>query len=90
MPIYEYECEKCGIVKEVLQKFSDRPLKKCNSCSGRLHKLVSHSSFHLKGTGWYVTDYAKKSGGSNTSSKKKEGAPASKSKKSKKSTDKAS
>ncbi len=90
MPIYEYECENCGNVKEVLQKFSDRPLKKCNSCSGRLHKLVSHSSFRLKGTGWYVTDYAKKSGGSNTSSKKKEGAPATKSKKSRKSTDKAS
>ena len=92
MPIYEYECEKCGNVEEVLQKFSDRPLKKCNSCSGRLHKLVSHSSFHLKGTGWYITDYAKKrkSGGSNTSSNKKEGAPATKSKKSKKSTDKAS
>ena len=90
MPIYEYECEQCGSVEEVLQRFSDKPLKKCKSCSGKLHKLVSQSSFHLKGTGWYVTDYAKKSGGSNTSSTKKEGTSASKSKKSKKSTDKVS
>ena len=61
MPIYEYECKKCGNIEEVLQKFSDKPLKTCNACSGRLDKLISHSSFHLKGTGWYVTDYANKS-----------------------------
>jgi len=61
MPIYEYECSKCGRIGEVIQKFSDKPLKKCKHCSGKLHKLVSHSSFHLKGTGWYVTDYANKS-----------------------------
>ncbi len=60
MPIYEYECSRCGQVEEVLQSFSDKPLKKCNSCSGRLHKLISQSSFHLKGNGWYVTDYAGK------------------------------
>ena len=67
MPIYEYECTKCGNLEEVLQKFSDKPLKKCPQCSGKLVKLVSHSSFHLKGTGWYVTDYANKS--SSTASK---------------------
>ncbi|GMQ80016.1 MAG: zinc ribbon domain-containing protein [Thermodesulfobacteriota bacterium] len=61
MPIYEYECSKCGRIDEVLQKFSDRPLAKCKHCSGKLHKLISHSSFHLKGTGWYITDYANKS-----------------------------
>lgn len=61
MPIYEYECTKCGRIEEAIQKFSDKPLTRCGHCSGRLHKLVSHTSFHLKGTGWYVTDYAGKS-----------------------------
>jgi len=70
MPIYEYECTKCGKIKEVLQKFSDKPLTKCQSCTGKLHKLVSQSTFHLKGTGWYVTDYANKSGSSDKPSKK--------------------
>ncbi|UCE54266.1 MAG: zinc ribbon domain-containing protein [Desulfobacterales bacterium] len=69
MPIYEYECAKCGRIEEVLQKFSDKPLKKCRHCSGKLHKLVSHSTFHLKGNGWYVTDYADKSKASSTASK---------------------
>ena len=61
MPIYEYECTKCGCVEEAIQKFSDKPLKKCKQCSGKLHRLISQSNFHLKGTGWYVTDYASKS-----------------------------
>ena len=61
MPIYEYECTKCARIEEVIQKFSDKPLVKCKLCGGKLHKLISHSSFHLKGTGWYVTDYANKS-----------------------------
>ena len=61
MPIYEYQCQKCGKVQEALQSFSDKPLTKCRHCSGKLHKLVSRSSFHLKGTGWYVTDYANRS-----------------------------
>ena len=61
MPIYEYECTKCGNIEEALQKFSDKPLTKCKHCTGKLHKLVSQSTFHLKGTGWYVTDYADKS-----------------------------
>ncbi len=71
MPIYEYECTKCGNIKEALQKFSDKPLTKCKHCSGKLNKLVSQSTFHLKGTGWYVTDYADKSKNSTKSSQKK-------------------
>jgi len=66
MPIYEYECMKCGKIDEVVQKFSDKQLTKCKHCSGKLNKLVSHSSFHLKGTGWYATDYANKSSSSST------------------------
>ncbi len=58
MPIYEYICSKCGDEFEVIQGFSDKPLKTCKKCKGRLRKKVSHSSFHLKGSGWYVTDYA--------------------------------
>lgn len=61
MPIYEYECTECGRIEEAWQKFSDRPLDTCKYCSGKLHKLISQSSFHLKGTGWYATDYANKS-----------------------------
>jgi putative FmdB family regulatory protein len=61
MPIYEYSCSKCGKTIEVLQKFSDKPLRKHEKCGGGLSKLISASSFHLKGTGWYKTDYAAKS-----------------------------
>ncbi len=68
MPIYEYECEKCGHRAEILQKFSDPPLTECDVCHGRMKKLISQSTFHLKGTGWYVTDYAAKSPGSGRSS----------------------
>ena len=60
MPIYEYECAKCGKKIEVLQKMSDKPLKKHASCGGALTKLISASGFQFKGTGWYVTDYARK------------------------------
>ena len=76
MPIYEYECSKCGTVDEVIQKFSDKPMAKCKHCSGKLHKLISHSAFHLKGSGWYVTDYAHTSKKSPPESKKPESAPA--------------
>lgn len=58
MPIYEYECLDCGKHCEVIQKFSDELLSVCPECGGHLHKLISHNSFILKGTGWYVTDYA--------------------------------
>ena len=60
MPIYEYGCGECGKVLEVIQKFSDDPLETCPECDGRLTKLISKTSFQLKGTGWYVTDYARK------------------------------
>ncbi len=60
MPIYEYECTKCGNIAEALQKFSDKPLTRCEHCKGKLTKLVSQSTFHLKGSGWYATDYANK------------------------------
>ena len=70
MPIYEYECTKCGNIEEALQKFSDKPLTRCSNCNGKLTKLVSQSSFHLKGSGWYVTDYANKSKSSDKPSKK--------------------
>jgi len=79
MPIYEYECSKCAKIEEVFQKFSDKPLVKCKHCSGKLHKLISHSSFHLKGTGWYVTDYANKSRPDNAAPKKTDHSKASES-----------
>ena len=60
MPIYEYECVKCHQTTEALQKFSDPPLTDCPHCKGNLKKLISLNSFHLKGSGWYVTDYAGK------------------------------
>ena len=72
MPIYEYECMECSKIEEAIQKFSDRPLNKCNHCSGKLQKLVSHSSFHLKGTGWYVTDYANKPNSASSHSRNEE------------------
>jgi putative FmdB family regulatory protein len=60
MPVYEYECQKFKRVTEAMQKFSDPPLTKCPHCAGRLRKMISRSAFHLKGSGWYVTDYARK------------------------------
>ena len=65
MPIYEYECQKCGGRLERIQKFSDPILTECPKCKGRLKKLISNTSFVLKGTGWYVTDYARKDSGGN-------------------------
>ena len=72
MLIYEFECTKCGAMVEVFQKLSDKPLSRCKQCSGKLHKLISQSSFHLKGTGWYVTDYANKSQKNTATGKKEE------------------
>jgi putative FmdB family regulatory protein len=68
MPIYEYECGKCRKKIEVIQKMSDKPLKKHEKCGGTLTKLISAAGFQFKGTGWYVTDYAK-----DTKSESKEG-----------------
>jgi len=58
MPIYEYQCVACGQVLEKWQKFSEEPLKSCPACGGALSKLISSCAFHLKGSGWYVTDYS--------------------------------
>ena len=60
MPIYEYQCQKCEGVFEILQGFNDKPARKCEECGGRLKRLISVSAFHLKGSGWYETDYGKK------------------------------
>ncbi len=60
MPIYEYECDQCGRRVEHWQKLSDPPLSTCDSCGGGMHKVISQTTFHLKGSGWYVTDYANK------------------------------
>ncbi len=57
MPVYEYQCTECGQIEEAFQKISDPPREICAHCKGGLKKLISQSSFQLKGSGWYVTDY---------------------------------
>ncbi len=64
MPIYEYQCTKCGEVFEAFQKITDEPLTQCKFCQARVEKLISQSSFQLKGSGWYLTDYARRSSSS--------------------------
>jgi putative FmdB family regulatory protein len=59
MPIYEYHCSKCGDF-EVMQKISEKELRTCPTCRRKVTKLISSTSFHLKGSGWYITDYARK------------------------------
>ena len=61
MPIYEYQCSKCGVF-EVTQRITDDALKKCPTCHHKVQKLISNTSFQLKGTGWYITDYGRGSG----------------------------
>jgi len=74
MPLYEYLCKKCGHRFEKLRMFSDKPIKKCPECGGAVEQLISASSVQFKGSGWYVTDYAKKgsSGASSSSSSSSE------------------
>jgi len=60
MPLYEYVCEACGTRFEQIRKFSDPPVEKCPACGGTVQKLMSLPAFQFKGTGWYVTDYARK------------------------------
>ncbi len=57
MPLYEYQCEDCGVVFEARQKFSDAPLTDCSSCGGAVRKLISQTAFSLKGGGWYQQGY---------------------------------
>ncbi len=71
MPIREYKCKDCGNYIEVIQRINEKPLGKCEKCGGKLEKLISNSSFVLKGSGWYKTDYSS-SGGGNKSKKSKE------------------
>jgi len=61
MPLYEYQCEKCGHRFEKIQKFSDKMVKKCPVCGGRVEQMISAPAVQFKGSGWYVTDYANKS-----------------------------
>ena len=68
MPVYEYQCSRCGHIEEAFQKISESPLEICPRCNGKLKKIISQSTFHLKGSGWYVTDY----GGTKSGSKPKE------------------
>ncbi len=63
MPLYEYQCQSCGNVTEVIQRLSEDPLSICDECGGELKKLISAPAFQFKGSGWYVTDYADKGGG---------------------------
>jgi putative FmdB family regulatory protein len=67
MPLHEYECKKCGHRFERIQKFSDPPVKKCPECGGKVEQLLSAPAVQFKGSGWYVTDYAKRSGPSSVS-----------------------
>jgi putative FmdB family regulatory protein len=61
MPLYEYQCKKCGHRFEKIQKFSDKMVKKCPDCGGPVEQVISAPAVQFKGSGWYVTDYAKKS-----------------------------
>jgi putative FmdB family regulatory protein len=61
MPLYEYQCKKCGHRFEKIQKFSDKPVKKCPECGGVVEQTISAPAVQFKGSGWYVTDYARKS-----------------------------
>jgi putative FmdB family regulatory protein len=76
MPLYEYRCSKCGKTFEVLQKFSDAPVKKHPGCGGKVEKLISASGFQLKGSGWYATDYAAKGSGKEAKAEAKANADA--------------
>lgn len=79
MPLYEYQCKKCGHRFERIRKFSDKPVKKCPECGGRVEQTISAPAVQFKGSGWYVTDYARKStapssdsGGKDSKESKKE------------------
>src|SRR5947208_12881924 len=77
MPLYEYQCKKCGHRFEKIQKFSDKMVKKCPECGGLVEQMISAPAVQFKGSGWYVTDYAKKtssqgSSGDSGSKEKKE------------------
>lgn len=72
MPIYEYRCEQCGAVTELIQKVSDPPLTKCDKCGGKMVKLLAAPAIQFKGSGFYITDYTRK-GDKGDKGEKKEG-----------------
>jgi len=76
MPIYEYNCPKCGDFDQ-MQKITEAPLKKCPTCKAKVTKLISNPAFHLKGGGWYITDYGRKDGGKSESKSEDSGSSAS-------------
>jgi putative FmdB family regulatory protein len=82
MPIYEYQCQKCGTF-EVTQRITEKSLSKCPTCKNKVKKLISNTSFQLKGTGWYVTDYARKGQNGDAKDDKTAKSPADSSKESK-------
>lgn len=73
MPLYEYECKSCGIRSEVIQRVGAPPLGPCEECGGEMVRLLSAPAFQFKGSGWYVTDYARKSGAPSGESKSDSG-----------------
>lgn len=72
MPIYEYRCNQCGHIFEVMQKVNDSPITTCTECSGPTSKIISPAGLVFKGSGWYITDYSSKDKARDESSKKKE------------------
>ena len=81
MPLYEYRCEDCGETIEIIQKFADPPLSRCDVCGGALERLLSAPAIQFRGSGWYVTDYSGKNGagsGQESEGTKKESKPAKK------------
>jgi len=69
MPLYEYQCESCAHRFERIQKFSDPPIELCPNCGGAVRKLLSSPAIQFKGSGWYITDYARKGGKSDSTTK---------------------
>jgi putative FmdB family regulatory protein len=76
MPLYEYKCQSCGKTFEVIQKFADEPLTTHPECGGIVERLFSAPAFHLKGTGWYATDYGKGNGKSGPAKSEDKAKPA--------------
>jgi putative FmdB family regulatory protein len=76
MPLYEYQCDACGHRFETIQKFSDPPIERCPKCSGAVRKLQSAPAFQFKGSGWYITDYARKDSGAAGGESKGDAKPA--------------
>lgn len=72
MPLYEYQCDSCGSVFEVMQKFSDNPLTLHEKCGGQVHRLLSAPALQFKGSGWYITDYARGAKSADNGSKSSE------------------